>query len=119
VAAKEVNTAAIAALMSQLGIMDPAEPEPNYAWIAGPVVGGVAAAALLAGVVWFLYKKNAAAQPAAAFSTAGTDAAARIRRVADKYAVQQPEQPGSDGSTPRSAAQVRGSASGWHASKHV
>jgi len=107
VAAKEVNSAAIAALMNQLAISDvAAEPVANSGWIAGPVIGGVAAAAILAGVVWFLYKKNAAAQPPAAFNTAGTDAAVRIHRVADKYVVQQPEHLGSDGGIVGSTAQV-------------
>lgn len=109
--AKQVDTTAIQALMQLLDVTDPAAaaaPKPNYAWIAGPVVGGVAGAAILVGIVFWLHARNSAIQ-APAFNAAGTDAAVRVRRVADKYAVQgaTEEAASSDGGTPHSTtAQV-------------
>jgi hypothetical protein len=113
VAAKEVDTTAIAALLSLLDIADPAsKPTPNYAWVAGPVVGGVAGIALIAAAVWFLCKRRQAARIPVSFSAAGTDAAVRIHRVADKYTASDPTsapaaEPVSDGTTPTATAQVR------------
>ena len=107
--AKQVDAAALAAVMDLLSVADPvAPPQPNYAWIAGPVVGGVAGAVILAGIIWWLHRRNSAL-PVPAFNAAGTDAAARVRRVADKYSVAQQAQGegSSEGGTPRSAAQVR------------
>lgn len=111
--AKEVDTAALAALLSLLDIADPApKPKPNYGWIAGPVVGGVAGIALIVAGVWFLRKRRQAARVPVSFSAAGTDAAVRIRRVADKYTASQAGaapagEPVSDGGTPTAAGQVR------------
>jgi hypothetical protein len=113
VAAKEVDTTAIAALLSLLDIADPAsKPTPNYGWVAGPVVGGVAGVALIAAAVWFLCKRRQAARIPVSFSAAGTDAAVRVRRVADKYTASAlssapAAEPVSDGGTTTAAAQVR------------
>lgn len=107
VASKQVNLAAITALLNQLATKPPeAAPATDHAWVAGPVIGGVAGAALLAGVVWYLVKRNQQPRVPVSFNAAGTDAAARVRRVADKYAVREPEGTASDGGTPHSAAQV-------------
>lgn len=109
VANKAVDTAAIAAVMSTLGVQDPAStPQPNYAWIAGPVLGGVAGAAILVGVIWLLHKRNMEIEAGRQFSAAGADGAVRVRRAEDKYAAPDPVQQhhGSDGGTPHSAAQV-------------
>jgi hypothetical protein len=113
VVAKEVNTTALAALLSLLGVADPApKPKPNYGWVAGPVVGGVAGIALIVAAVWFLRKRRQAARVPVSFSAAGTDAAVRIRRVADKYTASSTTaapaaEPMPDGGTATAAAQVR------------
>lgn len=103
---KVVDTDALAALLEKLGGKPARQVTPNYTWIAGPVVGGVVGLVLFIGLAWYVTKRNR--QVPVSFSTAGTDAAVRIRRAADKYAVgQSQEQAASDGGTPTSAAQVR------------
>jgi hypothetical protein len=123
-AAKVVDEGALSAMFALLGQPD-AEPatKPSNAWIAGPVVGGVAGAAILIGAVWLLVRRKrsapgtadaAVAAPAAA--AVPVDAGTRVtRRGAAKYAVSTPaaaegsaaEGASSDGETPRSGAQVR------------
>jgi hypothetical protein len=104
---QDVDTSALSALLALLATKDPAPKHtPNYAWIAGPVIGGVAGLAVVIGIIWWLHKRNNAARIPVSFNATGTDAAVRIRRVADKYAVPPQEQgPTSDGGTPTSAAQ--------------
>lgn len=75
---KVVDTAAIAALAELLAVESPVpQQKRNYAWVAGPVIGGLGA--------WFLYRRRQRAAEPNGFSVAGTDAAVRIRRHADKY----------------------------------
>lgn len=112
--AKQVDTTAIQALMRQQDFNQPATETAvalSHGWIAGPVIGGVAGAAILVATIWWLYKRKNTPQavPAAESNAVGTDAAVRVRRVADKYAVQgaTEEAASSDGGTPHSTtAQV-------------
>lgn len=105
--AQIVDTSALSALLALLATKDPAPKHTtNLAWIAGPVIGGVVGLAIVIGIIWWLHKRNSAARIPVSFNATGTDAAVRIRRVADKYAVPPQEQgPTSDGGTPTSAAQ--------------
>jgi hypothetical protein len=54
--AKQVNNTAILELMQALGATEP-EYKHSSAWVAGPVIGGVVAAALLAWVCYLVYTK--------------------------------------------------------------
>lgn len=53
-ASKVVDQAAVDTTMNM-----PLLPRPtSYAWLAGPIVGGLAAIALVAGAVWFLVDRQ-------------------------------------------------------------
>lgn len=118
---REVDTAALAALLELLAVESPVPPQKhNYAWVAGPVIGGVAGLAAIIVGAWFLRRRRQRAAEPNGFSVAGTDAAVRIRRHADKYPVNPrdaasqasqaapaPWQPAAGGAAPQAApAQV-------------
>jgi hypothetical protein len=112
-ASKEVDTAALTALMTTLGVDGTAQPARNLGWIAGPIIGGLAGLALLGVGAWYLVMRAKSGGLPVSFSAAGTDAGLRLPRVADKYAVgQSQEQAASDGGTPTSATQVQGPSHG-------
>lgn len=64
------------------------QPKQNLAWIAGPIVGGLAGLALVAGVGLWIQQRRRAAQLAPAFDGAGTDGVIRVRRASAKYGMQ-------------------------------
>lgn len=64
------------------------QPKQNLAWIAGPIVGGLAGLALVAGVGLWIQQRRQAAHLAPAFDGAGTDGVIRVRRASAKYGMQ-------------------------------
>lgn len=131
VASKQVDTAALAAMMTLLGQQQQEARQPamvRHAWIAGPVIGGVAAVAIVVAIVCWLHRKisresapqleetsRPAQQSAVPAPAPAVDGGVKVRRrVEDKYAVPagaagsvsggQHEAASSDGGTPRSTA---------------
>lgn len=71
VAEKQVDATALAATMSLLGATrTKAQAKADYSWIGGPIVGGVAALALVCGLGWYIYKKRQGTVAPTAFDAA-------------------------------------------------
>jgi hypothetical protein len=62
-----------------------ASPTQNLAWLAGPIVGGLAGLALVAGIGLWVRQSRRAAQRAPAFDGAGTDGTIPVKRASAKY----------------------------------
>lgn len=97
--AKAVNNTAILELMQALGATED-DFHHSSAWIAGPVSGGVAAAALLAWVCYWVYTHywTNPTIPCLPNTTAGSDGNVRVYVPTSgaKYAVNAPAQVGLD-----------------------
>jgi hypothetical protein len=92
VAQKQVNTAGLTSLLDGLGVASVDYGSTHdHGWIAGPVIGGVAAAAILGFVLWCMFWRKPPAIPTTA-AAAAPDAAVRVVRSTSgsKYAVHEP-----------------------------
>lgn len=69
------------------------QPAHNLTWIAGPIVGGLAGLALVAGVGWWIQKRRRASQLTPVFNEIGTDGVIRVKRGSAKYGMQREAQP--------------------------
>jgi hypothetical protein len=103
IAKKEVDTAALAAMMPKDGA-EQKHSWQDWAWVAGPVVGSVVGATILVGV-WYMLKRK----PCVARNAVPVDAAGQLPAAASsaaKYTAGSAASQASDGSTPRSETKV-------------